>query len=269
MYLFIYLFFCSNAQFNHDNYPQRIKTQFLPRTNLRTIWHLVKKTWKSPDSKEKQNHGRRALIKQFKHPIGEYVFFNKQGCIRTIPIGTLKLVYERKRNGDVVFITAYPLFWRPDVRTIFPSKTNFVAVISMIIIMWTVLLLVVTMKTLHVLYFCCLCLPKLAFLLLSCFAAVGSIIGCFHEFWYHLYYYYYRSCYRTTKNIYINVTLKPNDIYFDRQRFSRASSMLRCLVSADSEETKAWKLGCIYYLLSYMSCSKGFLPVVILIPNNT
>lgn len=196
--------FGSNAKFNHDNnnYPRRVKTQFLHRTSLRTIQKLVRKTLKSPDSRKNQDRGKRALTKQFKHTIGEYVFFNYQGYIRRIPIKTLKLVYKPKRNGeDDVFITAYPLFWRQEVRTIFPNKTNVLVVIPMIIIIWTVLGIVVTMMTLHALYFCCLCLPKLAFLLLSCFAAVSSIIGCFHDFRYYLCYYFYRSCYRTTKNI--------------------------------------------------------------------
>lgn len=183
--LLLLLFFGSNAKFNHDNYnyPRRVKTQFLPGTNLRTIQKLVKKTLKSPDSKKKQDRGKRALTKQFRHTIGEYVFFNYQGYIRRIPIKTLKLVYKPKRNGeDDVFITAYPLFWRQEVRTIFPNKTNVLAVIPMIIIIWTVLGVVVTMVTLN---FCCLCLPKLAFLMLSCFAAVSSIIGCFHDFRYY------------------------------------------------------------------------------------
>lgn len=88
-----------------------MKTQFLHGTNLRTIQKLVKKTLKSPDSKKKQDRGKRALTKQFRHTIGEYVFFNYQGYIRRIPIKTLKLVYKPKRNGeDDVFITAYPLF---------------------------------------------------------------------------------------------------------------------------------------------------------------
>ena len=183
--LYCFFFFGSNAKFNHDNYnyPRRVKTQFLHGTNLRTIQKLVKKTLIFPDSKKKQDRGKRALTKQFRHTVGEYVFFNHQGYIRRIPIKTLKLVYKPKRNGeDDVFITAYPLFWRPEVRTIFPNKTNVPAVIPMIIIIWTVLGVVVTMMTLH---FCCLCLPKLAFLLLSCFAAVSSIIGCFHDFRYY------------------------------------------------------------------------------------
>ena len=230
-----------------------MKTQFLHGTSLRTIQELVRKTLESPDSRKKQDRGKRALTKQFKHTIGEYVFFNYQGYIRRIPIKTLKLVYKPKRNGeDDVFITAYPLFWRQEVRTIFPNKTNVLVVIPMIIIIWTVLGIVVTMMTLHALYFCCLCLPKLAFLLLSCFAAVSSIIGCFHVFQSL----FYRSCYyRTSKNIYIIVTSKPKDIHFDRQRFSRASSMHRCLLSADSEETKAWKF--IFYLLCHIV--KGFI----------
>lgn len=186
-------FFGSNAKFNHVNYnyPRKVKTQFLHGTSLRTIQELVRKTLESPDSRKKQDRGKRALTKQFKHTIGEYVFFNYQGYIRRIPIKTLKLVYKPKRNGEVdVFITAYPLFWRPEVRTIFPNKTNVLAVIPMIIIIWTVLGVVVTTMTLHVLYFCCLCLPKLAFLLLSCFAAVSSIIGCFHVFQYYLCHYF-------------------------------------------------------------------------------
>lgn len=109
----LFFFFGSNAKFNHDNYnyPRRVKTQFLHGTNLRTIQKLVKKTLKFPDSKKKQDRGKRALTKQFKHTVGEYVFFNHQGYIRRIPIKTLKLVYKPKRNGeDDVFITAYPLF---------------------------------------------------------------------------------------------------------------------------------------------------------------
>ena len=104
--------FGSNANANHVNYnPRRVKTQFLQGTNLRTIRKLVKKTLKSPDGKKKQDRGKRALTKQFRHTIGEYVFFNYQGYIRRIPIKTLKLVYKPKRNGEVdVFITAYPLF---------------------------------------------------------------------------------------------------------------------------------------------------------------
>lgn len=204
--------FGSNAKFNHDNYnyPRRVKTQFLHGTSLRTIQKLVRKTLKSPDGRKNQDRGKRALTKQFKHTIGEYVFFNYQGYIRRIPIKTLKLVYKPKRNGeDDVFITAYPLFWRPEVRTIFPNKTNVLVVIPMIIIIWTVLGIVVTMMTLHALYFCCLCLPKLAFLLLSGFAAVSSIIGCFHDFRYYLCYYFYRSCYRTPFNRYLTTKGHP------------------------------------------------------------
>ena len=155
-------FFGSNAKVNqlNYNYTPRVKTQFLHGTSLRTIQELVRETLESPDSREEQDRGKTALTKQFRYIIGEYVFFNHQGYIRRIPIKTLKLVYKAKRNGEVdVFITAYPLFWRPEVRTIFPNKTNVLEVIPMIIIIWTVLGVVVTTMTLHVLYFYCLCLP--------------------------------------------------------------------------------------------------------------
>ena len=95
--------------FNRDNFPWEVKTQFLQGTDTRTIRKLVEKTLESPDSNKRQNRGRRALTKQFKHTIGEYIFFNGQGYMRRVPIKTLKFVYKRKRNGNVVYITAYPL----------------------------------------------------------------------------------------------------------------------------------------------------------------
>ena len=113
--LFSFFFFFRNAQYNHDNWPRRIKTQFLAGTKLREIWQYVQRTWKCPDFKKKQNDGRRVLIKKFSHPLGEYFFFDHEGKLRSISIYTLKVVYDRNWNGNVVYITAYPLFGRPKV----------------------------------------------------------------------------------------------------------------------------------------------------------
>ncbi|CAH3167487.1 unnamed protein product [Porites evermanni] len=99
-----------NARYNHDNWSRRIKTQFLSGTKLREIWQYVQRTWKCPDFRKKQKGGRRVLIKKFNHPLGEYSFFDREGKLQSISIYTLKVVYDRNWNGNVVYITAYPLF---------------------------------------------------------------------------------------------------------------------------------------------------------------
>ena len=112
---FLFSFFLRNARYNHDNWSRRIKTQFLSGTKLREIWQYVQRTWKCPDFRKKQKGGRRVLIKKFNHPLGEYSFFDREGKLQSISIYTLKVVYDRNWNGNVVYITAYPLFWRPKV----------------------------------------------------------------------------------------------------------------------------------------------------------
>lgn len=174
--------FFRNAQYNDDHYPDSIKTQFVFGSTRDTIWEKILDTWYSPDFRQYQEDGRRRVYKDFADPVGEFFYFDKEGNLLSILIYTLKLVYDRDWNGNVVFITAYPKLWR--IR----GTNNLSPIIKKtflhIIIMWMVL--IVTMLTLHVLYFCSLCLHKLAFLLLPCFAAVGRIIGCFHDFRYYL-----------------------------------------------------------------------------------
>ena len=48
------------------------------------------------------------MYKDFADPVGEFFYFDKEGNLLSILIYTLKLVYDREGNGNVVFITAYP-----------------------------------------------------------------------------------------------------------------------------------------------------------------
>lgn len=88
-----------------------VKTQYLSGTDLPTIQEYVQRTWESPDFIRVQKRDkRRVLIKDFGHPIGKRVFFDSNGQRSAILISTLKVVYTRNSDGNVVFITAYPLF---------------------------------------------------------------------------------------------------------------------------------------------------------------
>ena len=71
----------------------------------------MQRTWESPHIiRVQRDDGRRVLIKEFRHPVGKLVFFDSNGRLSTILIYTLKVVYTRNNDGNVVFITAYPRF---------------------------------------------------------------------------------------------------------------------------------------------------------------
>lgn len=99
-----------NAQYNDDNYPDNIKTQFVFGSTRDTIWKKVLDAWYSPDFREYQGDGRRRVYKDFADPVGELFDFDKEGNLLSTLIYTLTLVYDRDWHGNVVFITAYPKF---------------------------------------------------------------------------------------------------------------------------------------------------------------
>ena len=72
---------------------------------------------------------------------------------------------------------------------------------------------------------------------------------------------FYRSCYRTTKNIYIIVTSKPKDIHFTVRGFHGLPlcSDVCCQLTLKKRKHGNYDVYFTFYLLSLMSYGKGFL----------
>ena len=153
---------------------------FRTNSTRRDVIRAIVKTVESPDRTFKQRDGRLVGIKTFSKPVGEKPYFDERRILRRRYLYKVRVLYINRGRGKVI-ITAYPVLWRT-----LNDRSCTWSYMGGIIIMLMETAVNVTMIMLNVI----LCLPLLAFRLLSWFVAPASTINFFHDFRYHLWYYY-------------------------------------------------------------------------------